>query len=280
MSDDGNRQLPNLFPPHDGPVELSLLEGIWKPRPLPNLFQPLDAEAEAILREGIRRRGVRHPITLDQYGRILDGFNRKRIADELGLECPTEVIEVQDDDEARALSVMFNLGRRHLAPERRRELVSGFREQGLSLRAIAERVGVSEGTVRNDLRPQVRSGYAPESERPDGPAPEPAPGSERVTGRDGKSYPAERPAKRRVSAPPWSQLLQGIAGRLGSIARDHADPDPKRLRAVLEELPRVESEMRRALADVEFEAGANESAAREALEALEEAEASEGRRPS
>ena len=51
-----------------------------------------------------------------------------------------------------------------------------LREDGHSLRAIGGALGVSDHTVRNDLS------AAPEGAPPD-----------RVTGQDGKSYPARRP---------------------------------------------------------------------------------------
>ena len=42
-------------------------------------------------------------------------------------------------------------------------IVADLAEQGMSNRAIASAAGVTEGTVRNDLRPQVRRSYAPAS---------------------------------------------------------------------------------------------------------------------
>jgi ParB-like chromosome segregation protein Spo0J len=46
------------------------------------------------LRDDIARNGVLVPVVVDQHGRILDGHNRKRIADELGVECPTATHKV------------------------------------------------------------------------------------------------------------------------------------------------------------------------------------------
>lgn len=57
----------------------------------------------------------------------------------------------------------------------RQSLVSELAGRGMSDRSIAEVVGASEGTVRNDRKLGAQN-YAPD----------------RVTGQDGKSYPAKR----------------------------------------------------------------------------------------
>src|SRR4051794_30564891 len=63
-----------------------------------NIYQPvldlppLSAEELAGLRASIALHGVLVPIMLAEDGRIIDGSNRKEIADELGVECP-EVVQ-------------------------------------------------------------------------------------------------------------------------------------------------------------------------------------------
>jgi hypothetical protein len=70
----------------------------------------------------------------------------------------------------------------------RRELVGYLTGEGMSTRAIGVVAGVSEGTVRNDLRTELASfpkpgaqNYAPAEEEPAQPP--------MITGRDGKEYP-------------------------------------------------------------------------------------------
>ncbi len=141
------------------------------------LFPVLDAATESALRFSIERFGVLVPVAKDQHGRTLDGYHRSRIADDLGVTYRVDVISVADDDEALEIARTLNADRRMLTVEQRREVVAALRGEGHSTRAIAGALGVGDGTVRNDLSAGAQ-GCAPDSER--------------VTGLDGKSYPAKR----------------------------------------------------------------------------------------
>ena len=77
-------------------------------------------------------------------------------------------------------ALALNLVRRHLSREQRQELVAKLRQRGLSLRRIAELLGVALNTVQKDF--QVYQNDTPE--RP----PE-------STGADGKTYPARQRAE-------------------------------------------------------------------------------------
>lgn len=120
-------------------------------------FQPmpeLSPSEYRALRDNIKARGILVPIVVDQRGNVLDGNNRLAIAAELGIECPREVRNVQDDDEAMDIAVELNCARRHLNQDQKRQLVAQEiqRRPGDSDRAIARRVGCSPttvGTVRN-----------------------------------------------------------------------------------------------------------------------------------
>jgi SAM-dependent methyltransferase len=144
------------------------------------LFPPLDPAAHAALWASIERHGVLVPVVKDQHGRILDGHNRARIADELGIDYPTNRVTVTDDEHAYELAGTLNLARRHLDAAQRRRLAADLRAEGHSLRAIGRALGVSKSQVQNDLDEVSSSGHLP---------------PERVTGADGKSYPATRPAR-------------------------------------------------------------------------------------
>jgi hypothetical protein len=115
-------------------------------------FQPmpeLSDEQYAALRQDIEANGVIVPIVVDQHGRTLDGHNRQRIAADLGIDCPVEVREVADDNEAMDLALTLNCARRHLTREQVREVIRGEiqRRPQDSDRAIAKRVGCSPSTV-------------------------------------------------------------------------------------------------------------------------------------
>lgn len=146
-------------------------------------FAPLDEATEAALRASINQFGVLIPVMKDQHGRIIDGHHRTRLAAELGVECPHEVREVANDDEARELARTLNTDRRHLTAAQRRSVVAALREQGHSTRAIANAVGVDKKQVQRDLE-EVGTVSPPD----------------RVTGKDGKSYPATRRAPKQPTS--------------------------------------------------------------------------------
>lgn len=92
---------------------------------------------------------------------------------------------------------MFNDDRRHLTRADRVEWVRKLREKGMSTRAIADAVGVSDITVRRDLKQTGGTYVPPEStlkraeQEPDEQdqgqdEPTPAPEPPKVTGLDGK----------------------------------------------------------------------------------------------
>lgn len=121
------------------------------------VMPPPTADQVTALREDIEKNGVIVPIVVDQHGRVIDGHNRMNIARRLGVECPTEVRHVADDDQARDLAVTLNCARRHLTREQVRAVITAeaARRPDDSDRAIARRVGCSPSTVSAVRRPQV-----------------------------------------------------------------------------------------------------------------------------
>lgn len=119
------------------------------------LLPPLSTAEYEALREDIAVAGVLVPIDVDEHGDILDGHHRKQACDELGIECPTRLVQIPDFAKADyALTV--NLARRHLDQKQRRQLVwnSVKDAPNLSDRLHARRCGVSPSTVaavRSDL---------------------------------------------------------------------------------------------------------------------------------
>jgi hypothetical protein len=122
-------------------------------QPLPELTP----DEYTALRDDVAAHGVLVPIVVDQHGRLLDGHHRRRIADELGVDCPTEIRHVADDDEAHEIALTLNLTRRHLTRKQRRDLIRAEieRRPGDSDRAIARRCGASPSTVGAVRRGQV-----------------------------------------------------------------------------------------------------------------------------
>jgi 16S rRNA G966 N2-methylase RsmD len=159
-----------------------------KTRTKPKKYQPvldlppLSAEEHDGLKASIDLHGVLVPIMLAEDGRVIDGSNRKRIADGLGVECPEVVQAGLDEEEIRALARSLNIARRQLSREQRRQLVADqLRETpGWSNRRVAKALGVDHHTVAS-----VRLELEPTGEIPQ---------FTRTTGLDGKARPATRPA--------------------------------------------------------------------------------------
>jgi len=106
------------------------------------------------LRKSIEEIGIQIPIVVDQNGRIIDGNHRSRLAEELGVECPTQVIQVNSEKEFEQLAVDLNLARRHLSIEQikefqkqRKELALKLRENGATQKEAADAVGIGQSTI-------------------------------------------------------------------------------------------------------------------------------------
>ncbi len=173
---------------------------------MPEPIQPfanLDAETEAALRASIVRFGVIIPVVKDQHGRILDGNQRARIADDLGATFEEIIVKVENDEEAREYARTLNADRRHLTPEQRRAVVGALREQGHSVRAIAGAVGASKSQVARDL-PIVPPGTI---------------SPERIARQGGGTYPA-----RRLSPPVKNQQDYEAARKAKKVGPDVPGP--------------------------------------------------------
>jgi ParB-like chromosome segregation protein Spo0J len=78
------------------------------------IFPPLDRGTERRLRDSIRENGVIIPVLVDLDGNLVDGHQRRRIAAELGFDCPQKTVAVRGDDSVR-LAVELNVCRHQYA---------------------------------------------------------------------------------------------------------------------------------------------------------------------
>ena len=169
----------------------------------PDLLRPLNAAELDSLRTSIRERGVCVPVVIDESGGIIDGGNRATLAAELGLDSiPTQLVVGLDDSQKVQLAYQLNETRRQLSQadreearknrDRRLARIAAARAEGQSLRAIAETEGVSEKQVRADIK-ELQDPETPHSDDESAGADHSAPAlsPEKVTGKDGKGYPAD-----------------------------------------------------------------------------------------
>lgn len=141
------------------------------------LFPNLTADEMEALTADIKARGVMVPVEIDEQGATLDGHHRQMIADSLGIEYPKVIRTGWTEEQKLTHVIALNAHRRHLTGLERAEIVGRLVSEGMSKRATAKSLGIDEKTVRNDLAGAEYS--APE----------------RVTGADGKSYPASQPER-------------------------------------------------------------------------------------
>jgi ParB-like chromosome segregation protein Spo0J len=126
--------------------------------PSPELIEvqalmPIDPSDRERLKEDIAKDGIRDAIKVYRNGNkyyILGGYNRWRIAQEVGIKTvPVEIYYLQSEEERRDLVIKDNLNRRHLTREQKQRLIEYFlkKEPYLSNRAIAEKSKSDDKTV-------------------------------------------------------------------------------------------------------------------------------------
>jgi hypothetical protein len=215
------------------------------------VIQPMREHNEAedaALQESVRLFGFIGTIVRDQYGRILDGNQRARVARVFGTGCPYTIFHVNDDAHAIEVAMQLNLARRHMyTPEQRQQIALALRDKGGSYRYIAAALGVSKDTVQRDIFGGFKIIAASEPEivspetipvgthgtivasktistmEPPTPAP-PSPPVKRVQRKGGGTYPAQRPATTTPKAPapestppPRKRVQDGLVALLKMI---------------------------------------------------------------
>jgi phage N-6-adenine-methyltransferase len=117
--------------------------------PVASMFPMMEgAEFDAFVSD-IATHGQLEPIVVYE-GMVLDGRNRWRACERLGLVPETREWENGRDPESFVVSL--NLHRRHLSREQRDGLICSLRAKGKTLQEIASAVGVSIGTAHGAAR--------------------------------------------------------------------------------------------------------------------------------
>ena len=113
------------------------------------VMPPLTVDEYNDLHDSIKEHGVQVPITVDENSIVIDGHHRRKIASEIGIDCPTVVKAGLTDTEKRTLALSLNIDRRHLNREQKRALVerSIKADPQLSNREHARRTGANDKTV-------------------------------------------------------------------------------------------------------------------------------------
>jgi hypothetical protein len=130
-------------------------------------FPDLDEADFLRLKEDIRRRGIQVPIELDQFGEILDGHHRKRIADELGLtDVPTVVRAFATEAERYRHVYALNTFRRHASKKKREGWINEYAQLTLEVGEAPLPVGFTDdGKVVPIKTPAASPEHATERQR-------------------------------------------------------------------------------------------------------------------
>lgn len=142
------------------------------------VMPPLTVDEYNDLHDSIKEHGVQVPITVDENNVVIDGHHRRKIASDLGVDCPQVVKAGLTDTEKRTLALSLNIDRRHLNREQKRALVerSIKADPQLSNREHARRTGADDKTVaarRSELEAGAEIPHLDYRENPQG-RPQPA----------------------------------------------------------------------------------------------------------
>jgi hypothetical protein len=80
-------------------------------------FVPLTRQEQSALRDSICEFGISMPVIADENDNIIDGVQRLKIANDLGIICEVRVVRGLDVDQKRELAIELNPHRGYLSPE-------------------------------------------------------------------------------------------------------------------------------------------------------------------
>ena len=129
-----------------------------------NLLPDLTTWEYGALKESIRRWKVILPVVKDENGAIIDGYQRVRACDELGIaDYPVLTLAGLSEDEKRDHAFVLNLVRRRLNPQQIRDLIAAElrRTPDLSDNWLAQILGTTDKTVAGVRRELIATSEIP-----------------------------------------------------------------------------------------------------------------------
>jgi DNA-binding MarR family transcriptional regulator len=113
-------------------------------------FPDLPPEEYDVLKADIAEHGIQYHLIQDDEGNTLDGHQRQRIAEELGIKTyPVKVLSGLTDEEKWHLALSLNVKRRHLNTKQKQALIEKElkRTPDIASQWLAEILGVDDKTV-------------------------------------------------------------------------------------------------------------------------------------
>ncbi len=123
------------------------------------LFGDLMPDEYEGLKASIADHGVEVPILVDQEGQIVDGHQRQRACDELGIACPRVIRQFGSEAEKFETAILLNAKRRQLTRPQKRALIAVYlcKDPQIADNHLAELIGgISKNTVA-DVRAELES---------------------------------------------------------------------------------------------------------------------------
>ena len=146
---------------------------------VPDLLPKVTAEEYQRLSDSIASEGIHIPIITDEDRGVIDGVNRLKSAQDLGLKkILFHILPGLSEAAKKQLAIKLNYQRRHMTTDERLGLATELRKDGLSYRQIAEILNIGHATVSRIL------GTVPD---------ETADFPDKIIGKDGKKHPAKKP---------------------------------------------------------------------------------------
>lgn len=173
----------------------------------------LAADEYERLKASVAESGVLVAVELDEHGAILDGHHRVKAWNELldeGAqlpEYPTVVRGGLTDAQKRNHARTLNVNRRQLSKEARDQVIVEMRQDGMTLQAIADAVGVSVNTAWNATRDAELFEI------------------EKLEGKDGKARPTSYAPRSFIDDTSDHETDEDLTARLGP-AINGSDPYP------------------------------------------------------
>ena len=99
------------------------------------------------LKESIRERGIQESIKILPDGVIIDGYHRRKIAQELEIKDIPYEIKQLDKYEALELGISLNLARRNLSFEQKIEIIKKLRRRGWPQEKVSKLIGIARSTM-------------------------------------------------------------------------------------------------------------------------------------
>jgi transposase-like protein len=136
------------------------------------VLETLASDDMEALRESVLANGILVHVIIDRDGNVIDGHHRVHLAVDNDLPIPFMVVDLQTDEEKRALAWELNRARRQMSAEQKAQIRwQKVVVEGLPIAQVAKELGESHDTTLRNVRKQAEADAS--SAAANGESPEP-----------------------------------------------------------------------------------------------------------